>query len=83
ERLSRQTENADDVLNLMKNNNPSVIPRNYRVEEALEEAVTKGDYNSLEKLIEVISNPYSYSQDQEEYKNTIKEKVPYRTFCGT
>ncbi|MGL5352258.1 MAG: protein adenylyltransferase SelO, partial [Clostridium sp.] len=83
ERLLRQSENKTDVLKIMKNNNPSVIPRNHKVEEALEEAVTKGNYSALEKLVNVVSNPYSYSQDQEEYENIVEAKVPYRTFCGT
>lgn len=82
-RLSRQPENEDDVLNLMKNNNPSIIPRNHKVEEALEHAVTKGDYSVLEKLIDVLSNPYSYSINQDEYINAVETKVKYRTFCGT
>lgn len=82
ERLSRQDEKEEDVLNLMRNNNPAVIPRNHRVEEALDYAVNKGDYSVLEKLLEVLSEPYSYSKEQEEYKD-VKTKVNYRTFCGT
>ncbi len=82
ERLSRQDEKEEAVLNLMRNNNPAVIPRNHRVEEALDYAVNKGDYSVLEKLLEVLSEPYSYSKEQEEYKD-VKTKVNYRTFCGT
>lgn len=82
ERLSRQEENEKAVLKIMKNNNPAVIPRNQRVEEALDYAVNKGDYSVLEKLLKVLSEPYSYSQEQEEYTD-VKTKVNYRTYCGT
>jgi len=44
ERLERQDESESSVQQLMKSSNPSVIPRNHRVEEALEAAVDKGDY---------------------------------------
>lgn len=83
ERLSRQDESEMDVLDLMKRNNPSVIPRNHRVEEALDYAVDKGDYTVLEKLLKVISNPYSYEDYQDEYIKADKAKDNYRTFCGT
>lgn len=83
ERLLRQSEKKNDVYNLMKNNNPSVIPRNYKVEEALDYAVNKSDYSILENLLKVTSNPYDYSEDKEDYINPVKEKVQYRTFCGT
>ncbi|WP_279286165.1 hypothetical protein [Clostridium gasigenes] len=36
----------------------------------------------LENLLEVLSEPYSYSKEQEKYKD-VKTKVNYRTFCGT
>ncbi|MDV4152609.1 YdiU family protein [Clostridium sp. AL.422] len=84
ERLSRQKESKDEVLNLMKSVNPSVIPRNHRVEEAIEAAVKKDDYSVMTKLLEVLSNPYSYNKDQEEYTKLPKPtNIPYRTFCGT
>src|SRR5699024_1200558 len=47
-RLARQEETTDDVLKLMKRNNPAIIPRNHLVEEALEAAVEKDDYSVLE-----------------------------------
>lgn len=84
ERLRRQKESKEDSNNLMKNSNPSVIPRNHRVEEALEAAQDHGDYTVMEKLLKVISNPFAYSIDQEEY-SLLPEKTScgYRTFCGT
>ena len=66
-RLERQEESKENAYEMMKNNNPSIIPRNHRVEEALEAAVTNGDYSIMEKLLEALANPYAYSTDQEDY----------------
>ncbi|WP_347551730.1 protein adenylyltransferase SelO [Pseudalkalibacillus hwajinpoensis] len=84
ERLARQAESKTSAYQLMKNSNPAVIPRNHRVEEALEAAVEKGDYNVMAELMDVLSNPYAYSPEQEEYtKLPEPSNLPYRTFCGT
>ncbi|WP_411833982.1 protein adenylyltransferase SelO [Neobacillus niacini] len=82
-RRDRQEESKESSIQLMRNSNPAVIPRNHRVEEALE-AANNGDYSVLERLLEVLSNPYAYSEEQLEY--TIlpgPSPRPYRTFCGT
>ncbi|MFP7299098.1 protein adenylyltransferase SelO [Neobacillus niacini] len=82
-RLGRQQESKESYIQLMKNSNPAVIPRNHRVEEALE-AANNGDYRVMEKLLEVLSNPYAYSPEQLEYTTLPAPAArPYRTFCGT
>lgn len=84
ERLSRQEKSKKDIVNLMKSVNPSVIPRNHRVEEAIQAAVNNNDYTVMNKLLEVLSKPYDYTEYQEEYTKLPKpSKTPYRTFCGT
>lgn len=84
QRLTRQNESREEVSKLMKNNNPSIIPRNYRVEEALDAAVKNSDYTIMDKLLAVLKNPYDYSKEQEEYVSLPKQsKGPYKTFCGT
>lgn len=83
-RLGRQQENKALSLKLMQDNNPAIIPRNHRVEEALEAAVKRGDYTVMERLNAVLARPYAYSHEQEEY-TTLPEPTSchYRTFCGT
>ncbi|KAF0820570.1 MULTISPECIES: protein adenylyltransferase SelO [unclassified Cytobacillus] len=84
ERLTRQKESKEEVNEKMKNSNPSVIPRNHRVEDALEAAVNNGDYSVMKKLLAVLENPYAYTKDQEEYcKLPEPSGMPYRTYCGT
>ncbi|OLO27871.1 hypothetical protein BTR23_18845 [Alkalihalophilus pseudofirmus] len=83
-RLGRQPESKSDSSQLMRNSNPAVIPRNHRVEEALEAAVNQGDYNVMHKLLDVLSSPYSHSSEQTEYAQLpVPSTKPYRTFCGT
>ncbi len=81
-RLKRQ--NSIDIMQMMKQHNPSVIPRNHRVEEAIEAAVERGDFTVMKKLLSIITNPYAYSAEQEEYC-TLPEypDEPYITYCGT
>lgn len=83
-RLDRQKETNEQIVQLMKTSNPSVIPRNHRVEEALSAAVNNEDYSVMERLVNVLRNPYAYTDAQEEYA-TVPEvsDCMYRTFCGT
>lgn len=84
ERLGRQEESKDSSQELMQKNNPEVIPRNHRVEEALEAAVDNGDYSVMERLLEVLSNPYSPSREHTDYCALPADPdQPYRTYCGT
>lgn len=82
-RLSRQQESKASSQQLMKNSNPALIPRNHRVEAALEAAVERGDTSVMEQLLEVLSNPYAHSAEQAEYATVPTCTIPYRTFCGT
>lgn len=84
ERLAIQQDTKDATHKLMKNSNPAVIPRNHRVEEALEAAVTNGDYSVMEKLLAVLEKPYAHTPEQEEYASLpAKSDRYYQTFCGT
>lgn len=83
-RLQQEQKSASDVQELMKKHNPAVIPRNHRVEEALEAAVEKEDYSLFNQLLNVLSDPYAHTAEQEEYA-TLPEPshYPYITYCGT
>lgn len=83
-RLNRQQESKTSSHELMRKSNPAIIPRNHRVEDALEAAVKQGDYSVMERLLEVLSKPYAHSPEQEEYTTLPNNSsVPYQTFCGT
>ncbi|WKA51667.1 YdiU family protein [Planococcus liqunii] len=83
-RLARQDQSMDEVRQLMRSRNPSIIPRNHRVEEALDAAVQRSDYSGMDRLLNVLSNPFAYSEEQKEYTKLPPEAPDsYQTFCGT
>ena len=54
-------------------NNPIFIPRNHKVEEALKDA-NENKLETLNKLLEVIKNPY---KDNENVKGLSTTYAPY------
>jgi len=83
-RLGRQEQTAEDAYRLMRRSSPAVIPRNHRVEEALEAAEKEDDYSSLERLLESLSDPYEhFAERSDDYTMPSCSTRPYRTFCGT
>jgi serine/tyrosine/threonine adenylyltransferase len=82
-RRERQEESNESSRELMRNSNPVVIPRNHKVEEALEAAVEREDYSVLENLLNVLANPYDDTDEQAEYCKPALSSLPYRTYCGT
>jgi uncharacterized protein YdiU (UPF0061 family) len=82
ERLSQNNDSPNKYLELMKNNNPLVIPRNHKVEEALE-AAEKNDLKPLNRLIEILKDPYTQKNDILDYQTPSASDEKYQTFCGT
>ncbi|MFZ0726013.1 MAG: YdiU family protein [Desulfobacterales bacterium] len=83
-RLDRQPHSWASSRRLMNTHSPAVIPRNHRVEEALEAAVELADFTVLEKLLDVLSRPYQDPPEQAGYHLPPPPAAqPYRTFCGT
>ena len=67
---------------LMRENNPIVIPRNHKVEEALDGA-EKEDLTKMKNLLNVLKNPYKYQENIKEYQISSQPEKKYQTFCGT
>lgn len=82
-RLEKQEESKDSSYKLMKNSNPAIIPRNHRVEDALEAAEKREDFSVMERFLNVLSKPYAYSDEQIDYAKLPEKSSCYRTFCGT
>lgn len=83
-RLAGQPETDDAVRELMRRSNPAVIPRNHRVEEALEAAVKREDYSVMERLLQALAQPFAHTPEQADYAELPPASDrPYRTFCGT
>jgi len=65
---------------IMDKNNPAVIPRNHRVEEALA-AAGQGDYSVMYDLLAALRNPY---EESDMYSlPPVRGGCDYKTFCGT
>ena len=72
-RLAKQNKSRDEIKKLMQSNNPTVIPRNYIVENAIKAAVNNNDYSVINKFLEALKNPYDYSNISEEYSKIPEE----------
>ncbi|PYF08254.1 YdiU family protein [Ureibacillus chungkukjangi] len=84
QRRGRQDQSIEESTELMKNSNPSVIPRNHLVEEALNAAVNDGDLSVMERLLSALEDPFDYSATEEKFCSLPpSSNRPYRTFCGT
>ena len=83
EKRLKLNNSSDKYLELMKKTNPIVIPRNQKVEDALADA-DKGNLETMNKLLKVLSNPYSDQENIIEFqKPTPTGNEKYQTFCGT
>jgi uncharacterized protein YdiU (UPF0061 family) len=84
QRLSEQTAPLPDTVSLMRRANPAYIPRNHRVEEALDAAIMRQDFAPFEALLDALSDPFEDRPGLERYAipATPEERVIH-TFCGT
>jgi len=83
ERLAQDENNLEASLALMSDSNPAVIPRNHKVEEALD-AATNGDLQPFRDLLAALENPYQARTDLTAYQSPPKPEERVRqTFCGT
>ena len=82
ERRLRQPQSRGEVEVLMRRHNPAVIPRNHKVEEALE-AAAAGDLSVMERLLDVLAAPYDHDRVLPAFTEPGPAGGLYQTFCGT
>ncbi|NGP52015.1 protein adenylyltransferase SelO [Thioalkalivibrio sp. XN8] len=83
-RLARDPQAPAERAAAMRRANPAVIPRNYRVEEALAAAVEREDFGPFERLRGMLAQPYASDAAAEAFLAPPAAPDPgYRTFCGT
>ena len=82
-RRARQPQSPAEAEDLMRRHNPSVIPRNHKVEEALDAATKGHDFSVMERLLDAVRAPYDHARDLAEFSTPPQSGLPYRTFCGT
>ena len=83
-RLARESLPASVRAESMRHANPAFIPRNHRLEQAIQAAVEHEDFTLFADLLRVLSRPYDDEQGFEAYATAPRasERV-LQTFCGT
>ena len=82
ERLLTNNNSPEKYMKLMRSVNPLVIPRNHKVEEALNEA-NKGNLKFINQLLEILNKPYIEQKNIFNYQIPSQSSEQYQTFCGT
>jgi serine/tyrosine/threonine adenylyltransferase len=83
-RLTQEASGSQQRAQAMRQVNPAYIPRNHRVEQALNAAVEYQDFSKFEALLEVLSKPYHERPEWQDYQLPPKpEERVQQTFCGT
>ncbi len=71
------------ALELMRRSNPVFIPRNHRIEEAIQ-AAYQGDYEPFHRLNEALNRPFDERPELAAYEAPpTPDEVVHATFCGT
>lgn len=84
QRLSSEPQNASERQAGMYAVNPAFIPRNHLVEEAIEAATRRKDFEPFNQLVDVLSRPDKFDNDKARYAIPPRpEQVVSQTFCGT
>lgn len=82
-RLEKNSKTLAKAQDLMRTNNPCLIPRNHQVEKALN-AANDGDLKPFDKLLEALKEPYKEDPKFQSYQSPPKENERIsQTFCGT
>ncbi|WP_322630849.1 protein adenylyltransferase SelO family protein [Aedoeadaptatus coxii] len=79
EKLAEKTGEEGQALRLKTN--PAIIPKNYLVERAIQEA-EEGDSSFLFQFLDLLKNPFAHSEAQKALR-TAPGIPHYKTFCGT
>jgi uncharacterized protein YdiU (UPF0061 family) len=83
-RLAEESVSGEARAAKMRMANPAFIPRNHLVEEAIEAATTRQDFQPFEQLLDVVCRPYDEGPNLERYASPARpEEYVRHTFCGT
>ncbi len=83
-RMEEESGSAEARAAAMRMANPAFIPRNHIVEEALEAAVEREDFQPFERLLDVVARPYEDRAGLERYAAPARpDECVLQTFCGT
>ncbi len=83
-RLGRDPQGLAERVAAMRASNPAIIPRNHRVEQAIEAAIERDDFAPFHALLAALATPYEERSEFVPYAEAPRpdERVT-QTFCGT
>lgn len=78
-------ENSPEVIQAQMNRvNPLFIPRNHRIQKAIEDAEDRDDFSQVHLLTTLYENPFTEQPEFTDYARApADEDRVTRTFCGT
>ena len=83
-RVKEKNNSVEKSLSIMLKTNPRIIPRNYLVEETINDVVEKKDFVKIKDFLKVLQNPYSNLYYLAKYQSLPPANTKkYVTFCGT
>jgi uncharacterized protein YdiU (UPF0061 family) len=83
-RLIREPQAASVRADAMRRVNPAYIPRNHRIEQAINAAVEHDDFSLFAELSAVLSRPYEHQDRFDLYSTPPRpDEQVLQTFCGT
>ncbi len=83
-RLAAETVSSQERAASMRAASPVYIPRNHLVQEVIDAAVLRDDYQPFEALLQATADPYAERPELEHYETAaLLEQRVTQTFCGT
>ncbi|MEM6636054.1 MAG: YdiU family protein [Pseudomonadota bacterium] len=82
-RLAREDSDVAARHQRMRKANPAIIPRNHRIEEVIQAALSD-DFDPFERLIAALARPFEIAESDRDLTQPPRpEEAVVRTFCGT
>jgi len=73
-----------DLIEVMRKENPVYIPRNYLIEEALEKFTQEKDEKLFHQLLRLMKDPYIFKEENKYFQQPpLTGDDRYKTFCNT
>lgn len=84
QRLQGEQQSPEQIAAFIGGINPAVIPRNHRIERAIEAASERQDYSDFHRLNRILASPFQVTEEDAQWMGPPdpSEKV-CKTFCGT
>lgn len=83
QRLILDHASLENAAAYMRQFNPQIIPRNYLVQQAIDNAVA-GNFKQFQDLCQAFANPFALSDENMHLmKRPSKQQKCFQSFCGT